>query len=63
MITNLAPNTVDEAPKYEAKQGQEHPVIILDADEGITADPNVRKALNLAIDKEALAERSTAASP
>jgi peptide/nickel transport system substrate-binding protein len=56
LITNLLPNTVEEAPKYEAKQGQEHPVLILDADEGITADPNVRKALNLAVDKEALAE-------
>ena len=38
-------------------QGQEHPVLILDADEGITADPNVRKALNLAVDKEAIAEQ------
>ena len=47
---------VEQAPKFEAKQGQEHPVLILDADEGITADPNVRKALNLAIDKEALAD-------
>jgi len=56
LITNLAPNTVEEAPKYEARQGQEHPVLILDADEGITADVNVRKALNLAIDKEALAD-------
>jgi peptide/nickel transport system substrate-binding protein len=55
LITNLAPNTVEEAPAYQAKQGQEHPVLILDADEGITADVNVRKALNLAIDKEALA--------
>ena len=56
LITNLAPNNVEEAPKFEAKQGQEHPVLILDADEGITADPNVRKALNLAIDKAALAD-------
>lgn len=56
LITNLAPNNVNEAPKFEVKQGQEHPVLILDADEGITADPDVRKALNLAVDKEALAE-------
>jgi peptide/nickel transport system substrate-binding protein len=56
LITNLAPNNVGEAPKYETKQGQEHPVLILDADDGITADPNVRKALNLAIDKDALAD-------
>ncbi len=45
LITNLAPNNTGEAPKFEAKQGQEHPVLILDADEGITSDPNVRKAL------------------
>lgn len=56
LITNLAPNNVKEAPKYEAKQGQEHPVLILDADEGVTSDPNVRKALNMAIDKDALVE-------
>ncbi len=56
LITNLAPNTVEEAPAFAAQQGQEHPVLLLDADEGITADVNVRKALNLAIDKDALAE-------
>jgi peptide/nickel transport system substrate-binding protein len=56
LISNLAPNTVQEAPAYAAQQGQEHPVIILDADDGITADVNVRKALNLAIDKQALAD-------
>jgi len=32
-------------------------VLILDADEGITADPKVRLALNLAVDKEAIAEK------
>ncbi len=37
-------------------QGQEHPVLLLDADEGITADPNVRLALNLAVDKHVLAD-------
>ena len=39
-------------------QGQEHPILILDADEGITADVNVRRALNLAVDKEAIAENT-----
>ncbi len=56
LITNLAPNDVEQAPAYAAQQGQEHPILILDADEGITADPDVRKALNLALDKDALAE-------
>ncbi|HEY8546465.1 MAG TPA: ABC transporter substrate-binding protein [Acidimicrobiales bacterium] len=57
LITNLAPQDVDEAPAFAEIQGQEHPIIILNADAGITADPNVRKALNLAVDKEAIVEQ------
>lgn len=56
LITNLPPNDVDQAPQAATIQGQENPIIILDADEGITADPNVRVALNLALDKDAIAE-------
>nr|MBA2387906.1 ABC transporter substrate-binding protein [Acidimicrobiia bacterium] len=56
VITNLSPQDVDQAPKHVTGKGQEHPIIILDADDGITADVNVRKALNLAVDKEAIAE-------
>ncbi len=56
LIANLNPTDVPQAPKSAAIQGQEHPVLILDADEGITADPNVRLALNLAVDKEAIAD-------
>ncbi len=55
VITNLSPQDVDQAPKHVTGKGQEHPIIILDADDGITADVNVRKALNLAVDKEAIA--------
>jgi peptide/nickel transport system substrate-binding protein len=58
VITNLAPQDVEQAPAAASVQGQEHPIIILDADEGITADVNVRKALNLAVDKEAIAENT-----
>lgn len=57
LITNLPPQDVTEAPVSAAIQGQEHPVLILDADEGITADPKVRLALNLAVDKDAIAEQ------
>ncbi len=57
LITNLPPQDVDQAPASAAIQGQEHPMLILNADEGITADPNVRLALNLAIDKDAIAEQ------
>ncbi|HEX6418597.1 MAG TPA: ABC transporter substrate-binding protein [Acidimicrobiales bacterium] len=57
LITNLAPQDVGEAPASADVQGQEHPIIILDADEGITADARVREALNLAVDKEAILEQ------
>lgn len=56
LITNLNPEDVPQAPQSATAQGQEHPVLILDADEGITADPNVRLALNLAVDKAAIAD-------
>ena len=55
LITNLPPQDVDQAPKPANLQGQENPIIILDVDDGITADENVRTALNLAIDKDAIA--------
>jgi peptide/nickel transport system substrate-binding protein len=57
LITNLPPQDVDQAPKAANIQGQENPIIILDVDEGITADQNVRTALNLAVDKDAIAEQ------
>ena len=56
LITNLNPEDVPQAPQSATAQGQEHPVLILDADEGITSDPNVRRALNLAVDKAAIAD-------
>lgn len=56
LITNLPPNDVAQAPQSAVIQGQENPIIILDADEGITADANVRRALNLALDKQAIAD-------
>jgi peptide/nickel transport system substrate-binding protein len=57
LITNLTPQDVDQAPQNAAVQGQEHPILLLDTDEGITADPNVRKALNLAVDKQAIVDQ------
>ncbi len=56
LITNLNPEDVPRAPRSATAQGQEHPVLILDADEGITADLDVRLALNLAVDKAAIAD-------
>jgi peptide/nickel transport system substrate-binding protein len=57
LITNLPPQDVEQAPQAANLQGQENPIIILDVDEGITADPNVRLALNLAVDKQAIADQ------
>ena len=57
LITNLPPQDVDQAPQAAKVQGQEHPVLILDSDEGITKDPNVRLALNLAVDKQAIVDQ------
>ena len=57
LITNLPPQDVEQAPQAANIQGQENPIIILDVDEGITADPNVRLALNLAVDKQAIADQ------
>lgn len=56
LITNLLPEDADRAPKFAHVQGLEHPVIILNADGGATADVRVRQALNYAVDKEALAQ-------
>jgi len=56
LITNLNPEDSSQAPQVAIAQGQEHPILILDADEGITADVEVRKALNLAVDKDAIVE-------
>lgn len=58
VITNLAPQDVEQAPAYASAQGQEHPIIILNTDGGITADVNVRRALNLAVDRQAIADNT-----
>lgn len=56
LIVNLLPEFVSSVPKAVAVEGLETPVIILATDTGVTAIPEVRRALNLAIDREAIAE-------
>jgi peptide/nickel transport system substrate-binding protein len=56
LITNLLPEDADRAPKNAHVMGLEHPVFLINSFEGVTADPRVREAMNLAIDKDALAE-------
>lgn len=56
LITNLLPEFVDSVPNAAAVTGLENPIIILNVDGGPTADVRVRQALNLAVDKEAIAQ-------
>jgi peptide/nickel transport system substrate-binding protein len=56
IMTNLQPEAVDQAPQAATQRGQEHPILILDAVEGITSDVRVREALNLAVDTDAIVE-------
>ena len=55
LVTNLLPEFMGQVPQAASMRGLEHPMVLLNADGGITADRRVRQALNYAIDKEALA--------
>jgi peptide/nickel transport system substrate-binding protein len=55
LITNLLPEFTSHVPRSVNVLGLEHPIIILNADSGITEDLQVRKALNYAVNKMALA--------
>jgi peptide/nickel transport system substrate-binding protein len=56
VITNLLPEFTGQVPQAIHILGLEHPIIILNADAGPTKDVRVRRALNYAVDKAALAE-------
>ena len=56
VITNLLPEFTEQVPQKINILGLEHPIIILNADGGVTKDLRVRQALNYAVDKQALAE-------
>lgn len=55
LMTNLLPEDTERAPKFASVQGLEHPHFILNTMDGVTADVRVRQAINLAIDKDAIA--------
>ncbi len=55
LITNLLPEFAGQVPQSVSMRGLEHPTVILNTNGGITEDVRVRQALNLAVDKEALA--------
>ena len=58
LITQLLPDEVNRAPKASITQGNEHPMLILNARPGtqLTRSVQVRQALNYAVDKNALAK-------
>lgn len=56
LITNLLPEFTRQVPQSIHILGLEHPIIILNADKGVTKDVRVRRALNYAVDKQALAK-------
>ncbi|HMG41323.1 MAG TPA: ABC transporter substrate-binding protein [Acidimicrobiales bacterium] len=56
LITAVTPDIAGDLPNAPATEGGENPFISLDALNGVATDHRVREALNLAIDKEALAD-------
>ncbi len=56
LITNLLPEFTTTVPKFAAVPGLETSVFVLGVDNELTSDPRVREALNLAIDRQAMAD-------
>lgn len=56
LITYMAPEFAPSVPKVESVQGLETSVIILSTENPVVNDPRVRLALNLAVDRKALAD-------
>jgi peptide/nickel transport system substrate-binding protein len=54
LAVNILPEDTQAAPKFETVRGLEHAMIVLNETAGITADVNVRRALNYAIDKDSI---------
>jgi peptide/nickel transport system substrate-binding protein len=54
LAPNLLPEDTESAPKFDPVRGLEHAMVVLNETSGITADVRVRRALNLAVDKEAI---------
>lgn len=56
LVTVLPPDAASTVPQAVSAVGIENPNVVLNANAKVTADPRVRKALNLAVDKEAIAK-------
>ncbi len=55
LITELSPDDVDQVPQLGQVRGGEHAIVTLNSMDGIASDVRVREALNLAVDKDAIA--------
>ena len=56
VITNLLPEFTTQVPKFASVPGLETSVLVLGADNEVTSDVKVREAMNLAIDRQAMAD-------
>jgi peptide/nickel transport system substrate-binding protein len=56
VITNLLPEFTTTVPKFAAVPGLETSVLVLGTDNEVVKDPKVREAMNLAIDRQAMAD-------
>lgn len=56
LITNLSPDSIDGVPQVFNGESGESPAMILNVDGGVTSDARVRKAMNMAIDQQAIAD-------
>ena len=56
LIPNLLPEDIESAPKYDTVRGLEHAMVVVNTTGGMTADPNVRRALYYAIDSQSIAD-------
>jgi peptide/nickel transport system substrate-binding protein len=56
LVTNLQANDAKSAPQLLVAPGDNHSLVILNAEGGVTADPRVRQALNYAVNTPLLAK-------
>lgn len=56
VITNLLPEFTSAVPKFAAVPGLETSVLVLGTDNEVVKDAKVREAMNLAIDRQAMAD-------
>jgi peptide/nickel transport system substrate-binding protein len=56
LVTVLPPDAAKNVPKVATAVGFENPTVILNSQFGLTKDVRIRKALNLAVDKNAIAK-------